>query len=133
MDIALCKVDLSTLKLSYSGAMRPLYLVKDGLLEEIKADKFPIGGLQEDLKKEFHLHEFQLSHGDGFFIASDGYADQFGGPQGKKFMTKRLKELLQENYKKPIDQVNNILDTTFEEWKADFEQVDDILVIGVKV
>lgn len=134
MDIALCKINVETLILEYSGAMRPLYLIVDGKLEEIKADKFPIGGLQEENEERiFKSHEIQLKKGNLFYIFSDGYADQFGGKDGKKFMVKRLKELLLQvapydmNYQY-MQIVNNYV-----EWLGDGEQIDDILFIGVRV
>lgn len=133
MDIALCRISLDTRELEYAAAMRPLYLIRDGQLDEVKADKFPIGGLQDGQEKIFTRHNFTLKSGDGFYLSSDGYADQFGGPEGKKFMTKKFKELLQSLFGKPIRQQQDTLLNSFTNWKGEMEQVDDILVIGVRL
>ncbi|MFN7013752.1 MAG: SpoIIE family protein phosphatase, partial [Bacteroidia bacterium] len=134
MDIALCKINLETLILQYSGAMRPLYLIINGELIEIKADKFPIGGLQDnDEKRVFKSNEIQLKKGDLFYIFSDGYADQFGGKEGKKFMIKRLKELLLQVAPYDMNYQYNQIVNNYIEWLGDGEQIDDILFIGVRV
>lgn len=134
MDIALCKINVETLLLEYSGAMRPLYLIIDGELKEIKADKFPIGGLQENEEMRiFKSNEIQLKKGDLFYIFSDGYADQFGGKEGKKFMVKRLKELLLSVSMFDMETQYNEIVKAFLDWLGNGEQVDDILFIGVRV
>lgn len=133
MDIALCKIDLESRELEFAGAMRPLYLIRNGELEEIKADKVPIGGLQEAQEKRFNRHTFSLNKGDGFYLSSDGYADQFGGNDGKKFMTKKFKELLASIFPKDAEEQRRQLLASFLGWQGEYEQVDDILVIGVKL
>jgi serine phosphatase RsbU (regulator of sigma subunit)/ligand-binding sensor domain-containing protein len=134
MDIALCKLNIETYKLEYSGAMRPLYVISDGELKEVKADKFPIGGFQEEEEvRVFNTNEIQLKKGDLFYVFSDGYADQFGGPEGKKFMVKRLKELLIKISPYDMDYQYNEVVNNFLEWLGTGEQIDDILVIGVRV
>lgn len=134
MDIALCKINIETLLLEYSGAMRPLYLIIDGELSEVKADKFPIGGLQDnDEKRIFKSNEIQLKKGDLFYVFSDGYADQFGGKDGKKFMVKRLKELLLKVAPLNMDIQYNEIVNAYCEWLGDGEQIDDILFVGVRV
>lgn len=133
MDIALCKLNIETLMLEYSGAMRPLYLIIDGELSEVKADKFPIGGLQDnDEKRMFKSNEIQLKKGDLFYIFSDGYADQFGGKDGKKFMVKRLKELLLNVAPHSMSHQYNEVVNAYLEWLGDGEQIDDILFVGVR-
>lgn len=134
MDIALCKINVETLILEYSGAMRPLYLIINGELSEVKADKFPIGGLQDnDEKRVFKSNEIQLKKGDLFYIFSDGYADQFGGNDGKKFMVKRLKELLLQVAPYDMNYQYTQIVNNYIEWLGDGEQIDDILFIGVRV
>jgi serine phosphatase RsbU (regulator of sigma subunit) len=133
MDIALCKLNIETYKLEYSGAMRPLYVISDGELKEVKADKFPIGGFQEEEEvRVFNTNEIQLKKGDLFYVFSDGYADQFGGPEGKKFMVKRLKELLIKISPYDMDYQYNEVVNNFLEWLGTGEQIDDILFIGVR-
>ena len=131
MDIALVNVNNKKMELSYSGAYRPLFMVRDGELEEIKADKFPIGGSVEGMK--FTKQNIKMKKGDTFYLFSDGFPDQFGGEKGKKFMTKRFKELLLENIHLNMDKQKQILDKSLESWRGRLEQVDDILVIGIRV
>ena len=98
-----------------------------------KADKAAIGS--KDIKgfTKYTNHEIDLQEGDVFYIFSDGYADQFGGPKNKKFMNKKLKALLLEIHTKPMEEQHEILDLKLIEWKGKYEQVDDILIIGVKI
>tara|TARA_B100000508_G_scaffold137355_1_gene131516 strand:- start:13130 stop:15448 length:2319 start_codon:yes stop_codon:yes gene_type:complete len=133
MDAALCAFDLKTKKMSYAGAHNPLWIVrKDATeVEEIKANKQPIGNFE--YAQEFTNHEIQLNEGDTIFIFSDGYVDQFGGPKGKKFKYKTLKNLLIENKDKSMEELNEILDTTFMNWKGDLEQLDDVCIIGIRI
>ncbi|MGQ0828052.1 MAG: tetratricopeptide repeat protein [Bacteroidota bacterium] len=132
MDIALCSIDLKQKEIQYAGANRPLYLLKNGQLEEIKANKFSIGGLQSEDKRKFNNHIIPISASDSMYIFTDGYADQFGANSGKKFMTKRFKELLFSIQDKSMKEQKTILDDTIEKWKGNLEQVDDILVIGIR-
>jgi len=131
MDLALCTIDLKNNKLEYSGAQRPLYHV-NGQLTEIKANKMAIGGTTEE-DYNYTNHEISFVNGDCFYIFSDGYADQFGGKNGKKFSTKQFKELLTDIHEKSMEEQLVILDNKFNSWKGELEQVDDILVIGFKV
>lgn len=133
MDISLCSVDFKTLELQYAGAYNPLYLIRDRKLSQTKADKFPIGLFLGTEKKKFTNHTLQLQKGDCVYIFSDGYADQFGGPNGKKFMANHLRNLLLEIHQHPIDKQKEILNKTIEEWRGPLDQVDDILVIGLKI
>lgn len=129
MDIALCSLEGMTLK--YAGANNPLWIIRNGELLETKADKQPIG--QFDHPKPYTTHTFELQKGDAFYIFSDGYADQFGGEKGKKFKAANMKKLLLSVQDKTIEQQRQIIDDTFEAWKGDLEQLDDVCVIGVKV
>ncbi|MDW8334350.1 MAG: SpoIIE family protein phosphatase, partial [Bacteroidia bacterium] len=131
MDICLVAIDLDARRFSFAAANNPLYHIRDGELHEYKADKFPIGGGQYQ-NVEFHGHDFDYAPGEAVYLFSDGYADQFGGPKGRKFMYKKFKELLVEIHSLPADRQREILDRTIEDWKGDREQVDDILVIGIR-
>jgi serine phosphatase RsbU (regulator of sigma subunit) len=134
MDIALCSVNIQNRKLRYAGANRPLWIVRQGsgVIEEIRATKKAIGGLTDD-SDIFEEHEFDLRPGDTFYICTDGYADQFSGLNGKKLMTKKFKEILISIQDKSMNGQKEYLESFIEEWKSGTEQVDDILVIGVKL
>lgn len=120
-------------KLLWAGAYRPLLIVRaDGTLEKIEGDKYPIGGVQMDPDRKYTLHTFQLNKGDNIYLFSDGYADQFGGEKGKKMMLKRFFQLIIEIHSKPIDEQKETLEKFFYEWKGKYDQVDDVLVIGIK-
>lgn len=132
MDIALLTFNSET-EIEYAGAQRPLWIIRNNELEEIKADKFSIGGIQSGNEKKFTKHILSLSKDDCIYIFSDGFADQFGGPEGKKFMSKQLKNVLLANHTLPILEQENILNKTIESWKGGREQIDDILIIGIKI
>lgn len=134
MDIALCCIDKKNKVVNYSGANRPLWIVRQGekIIEEIKATKKAIGGHTED-NQHFENHEIKLQQGDSIYIFSDGYADQFNGKTGKKIMTKKLKDILLDIQEKTMKEQEKFLEEFLENWKSGIEQVDDILVIGVKL
>ncbi|MES2590245.1 MAG: tetratricopeptide repeat protein [Bacteroidota bacterium] len=152
MDIALITFN-STTEIEYAGANRPLWIIKPSnevknsvkvdtgknavfttaQLIEIKPDKFSIGGQQSETERKFIKHSLSLEKGDSIYLFSDGFVDQFGGPEGKKYMSKRLKELLFASYNKPINDQENILSKTMTDWKGNHDQVDDILVIGINI
>lgn len=133
MDLALCSIDFDKMDLEYAGAYNPLYLIRKGVLQEIKGDKFPVGYFEGMGFQKFTNHNLKIEKGDCIYIFSDGYADQFGGADGKKFMMGKFRNLLATVCNLPIDQQRKILDKTIEEWRGDNEQVDDILVWGVQV
>lgn len=111
--------------------MRPLYFVSNEFTK-IDGDSTSIGGFtSEDFL--FTNHELNLTIGDTFYIFTDGYVDQFGGDKGKKFMTKNFQNLLSTIYKRPLIEQHEVLDQTLNNWRKEKEQVDDILVIGIKV
>ncbi len=132
MDIALCTYNRSNGELEFAGANNPLYIVSNGELIELKGDKQPIGVYGGE-PKPFTTHKINYKPGDCFYIASDGYADQFGGAGGKKFKYKQLKDLIISITGKPMEEQKNILETTIYNWKGQLEQVDDILLIGFKL
>ena len=117
--------------LSFSGAKNPVYIVRNKELHEIKGDKQPIGSYES--QEPFTNKEYQLEKGDMVYIFSDGYADQFGGPKGKKLKYKPFKELLIANSDKSMDEQEKQLNNLFENWKGDIEQLDDVCVIGVRI
>jgi serine phosphatase RsbU (regulator of sigma subunit) len=131
MDMALCALDRERMVLEYAGANCPLYLVRDDEVVQYQPDKRPIGGFEPgDLG--FTDHRIQLRKGDVVYIFSDGYADQFGGPKGKKFLYRRFRELLVEIHSQPMDRQKNLLLEALNQWRGAQEQVDDVLVIGMR-
>jgi len=130
MDISLMRMNLKTREIQWSGANNPLYVI-DGELKETPADKQPIGYFPS--MKPFTNHIVKAGKGSVVYLFSDGYADQFGGPNGKKFKHSRLKEVLLSICEKDMKEQKKILNETFENWKGHLEQVDDILVIGILV
>ncbi len=129
MDIALCSLNRNTLQ--YAGAYCPLWVISKGELKEIKADKQPVGFF--DNPTPYTTHTISLNKGDIIYIFSDGFADQFGGEKGKKFMAKSFKRLLISIHDKPMDEQRRILRETVENWRGDIDQIDDICIIGVKI
>lgn len=132
MDLALCSISKDMSKLEYSGANNPLYIIRDGEIQVTKADKFAIASF-EDGEQHYTNHTFELQKGDLVYIFSDGYADQFGGVKGKKFMYSQFRDLLISIKDKSMKTQKAILDEQIERWRGSFEQVDDILVIGVRI
>ncbi|MEZ4722176.1 MAG: SpoIIE family protein phosphatase [Flavobacteriales bacterium] len=133
MDIALCALNAKERKLQYAGAQNPLWIIRNGAteVEEIKPDKQPIGQYAE--LRPFTNHDVELNEGDTVYIFSDGYADQFGGPKGKKFKYASFKELLVSVNHEPLENQRTIINERFEEWRGELEQIDDVCVIGVRV
>lgn len=136
MDIAMSILNLDTLQLQYAGAHNPLYVIRkeaEGYsLEEIKADKMPIGYYSYEIKP-FTNHIINLKKGDTFYLFSDGFADQFGGPDGKKLKYKQFKEILLNVQSKSMKDQKNALNIMIERWMGDLEQLDDMVVIGMRV
>ncbi len=132
MDITLCSIDKKTLKMEMSGAYNPLYLVRNGELIRVKADRMPIG-IYYKKTDPFTNNEIQLQKGDMLYLFSDGYIDQFSGATGEKLMTKKFKNYVLDIYNKPLHEQKTILEERFDKWKADADQVDDVIVFGVRV
>jgi ligand-binding sensor domain-containing protein/serine phosphatase RsbU (regulator of sigma subunit) len=133
MDIIVCEINLKTNYVRYASAMRPMIVYKDGEEYYIKGSRRSVGGHYDKSEKEFEDEGIQLSHGDLIYMFSDGYPDQFGGPMGKKFKMVRLKNLLEDIYKKPMEEQYNHVKNTFNIWKEDYPQVDDVLFMGIKI
>lgn len=147
MDISLCGLTLDTMQLEFAGAHNPLWLIRDGnaayegmklslelngkSLYEIKADKQPVGKFEH--RTPFTYNKIQVQKGDTIYLSSDGFPDQFGGDKGKKLKTKAFKKLLIELCDHDIKDQKEMLRKAFFEWKGEFEQLDDVCVIGVKV
>jgi PAS domain S-box-containing protein len=131
MDMIICKVNKRNLQVEYAGAKRPLYHVNAGILNQIDGDKLSIGGFEEEEMKQFKNHVIAISKGDTIYLTTDGFGDQFGGPNEKKFSTKKLKEFLLSIQSLNMKEQKAALKTAFKEWKGDYEQTDDISVIGI--
>jgi two-component system, sensor histidine kinase LadS len=131
MEIALLSIDFSTNTITFAGAKRPLYLVKDNALSEIRGNNFTIGGHSYGNIPVFQDHTFKLEEGTTLYLASDGYADQFGGENNKKFMSKNFKKKLISICHLEKEGQKEALEETFEEWKGSYSQVDDVLVVGI--
>jgi serine phosphatase RsbU (regulator of sigma subunit) len=132
MDIALCSLDENTLHLEFSGAQNNLWIVREGVCFELKGDKQSVGKSDQDASP-FTSQQFTCQKGDILYLFSDGYADQFGGEQGKKLMRKRFKEIIIETASQPMADQKKYLQQFIEDWRQDREQVDDILVMGIQV
>jgi len=132
MDVALYTIDLEQMKLEYSGANISLYLFRDSELIEFKADKMPIG-IHVKSEIPFTRHNIEIMKNDMLYTNTDGFPDQFGGPFQKKFMVKNFKNVLSEIHTKPIEEQKQKLIKVFTDWKGGFAQVDDVLVVGVRI
>lgn len=132
MDMSICSIDFKNLKLEFAGANNPLIIVRNNEAIEYKGNKQPVGLLMGDLQP-FTNHKINIEKGDMIYLFSDGFQDQFGGVNGRKFMKKRFKSLLVEIALKPTHQQHEILDKTITEWIKDTRQIDDILVMGIRV
>lgn len=136
IDMALCVIDQKNRTMQYAGAFNPLYLIREenGNTEllEFKADRMPLG-YHQGKDRAFTNHDIKLEIGDTFYIFSDGFIDQKGGPDRKKFMSKKFKSLLMEIHDMPLFDQKNILEKTLTDWMGNQSQIDDILVVGVRV
>lgn len=132
MDISILSFDAITNTVEFAGANNPLWLIRKGIIEEVKADKQPIG-LHYGEAKPFNNHVIELQKEDSLYIFTDGYADQFGGIDGKKFKYKKLQNLLLSIQDQHMVEQGVILNEKINGWKGNLEQVDDILIIGVRI
>jgi hypothetical protein len=142
MDMALVIINTKSLMMQYAGANNPCWIVKgvsgeiqEPAMMEILPDKMPVSIHYK--MDNFTNKEYQLGKGDIIYLASDGYEDQFGGPRGRKFLAKNLKQMLLDNSSKPLTAQKEILDSTIETWATGydtkFDQTDDIAVLGLKI
>jgi serine phosphatase RsbU (regulator of sigma subunit) len=132
MDIALCCINTKTWEMQFAGAYNPCYVIRNGEMIKFKADRMPIG-IYYKKTKDFSLQNFQLKDNDIIYLFTDGYIDQFGYLKGEKFMSKNFKNLLLEIYQKPMDKQRRSLEENFINWKGKLDQVDDILVLGIRI
>jgi len=135
MDIAFCKINIKKMELEYAGAHRPLFHLTNGNLNEIKGDRLPIGGMQyahHGKEIKFTNHLIKIRKGDAIFFYSDGFTDQFGGPDERKFMTNRVREVIKNNKDKPMDEIGKIFEKNFDEWMGNNKQTDDAIFIGIR-
>ena len=130
MDAGIIK--LNGLKLSYSGANRPLWFVRDGILNEIKPTKAAIAGLTPNEQK-YELHELDLVSGDTIYLTTDGYPDQFGGDNGKKLKPKQLKRILVDIQSLKMSEQKEVLNQKFMDWMGNLEQLDDVCIVGIRI
>ncbi|HEY1039760.1 MAG TPA: SpoIIE family protein phosphatase, partial [Bacteroidia bacterium] len=133
MDMTMVAIDYKSMSVEFAGANNPMYLVRNGEIIQFKADKFPIGYSIFDEPKKYTTQVVPVQKNDTIYIFSDGYADQFGGPKGKKLMAGKFREILLQASKLPVDEQKQFLNETIESWKGPHEQVDDILVIGINI
>lgn len=132
MDIALAVFDFENNTISYSGAFRPMLLVRNNEIVEFDGNRYPIG-MYGDVKKEFVSKQMQLQEDDTFYFFTDGYCDQFGGEQKKKFNRKRFKELLLSAQSMEMEEQESFLQYALLNWRQNEPQVDDVLVMGIRI
>ena len=135
MDAVLCSFDFQNMSMEFACANNPIWIIRENTLLEFKADKQPIGmyEIQDAEHKLFTLQNIKLQKGDIIYTFTDGYADQFGGEKGKKFKYKHLQEMLLTICNNSMKEQYSILNKTIEEWKGQLDQVDDILMIGIRI
>ncbi len=133
MDIALIAIEKESKRLHFAGANNAIFIVRQNELIELKPDKFPITAALDQEPNHFTDKTFELQTNDCLYLFTDGYADQFGGDRGKKFMYKRMKELFVEIANQTMAQQKAVIENTFHQWKGKTEQIDDVLVIGLKI
>lgn len=131
MDVSLCAINKKTLTVEWSGAHNPLLYYSNNELKELLGDRQPIGKHEKD--EPFTTHTLNLNRGDIIYLLTDGFADQFGGPKGKKLMYKYFKLILSELTPMNMDTQKGTLQRVFEDWKGNLEQVDDVLLVGIKL
>jgi len=132
MDISIAIIDRKTDYIQYAGANNPLYHIRDGELTRYQADRMPIGIHVKEIAP-FTNHKINVKKGDLIYLFSDGFADQFGGENGKKFMYRQFQEVLTSGSGLPMNEQVKQLDETFKNWRGEHDQVDDVLVIGFKI
>ena len=132
MDVALCVIDKKKAELEFAGAFRPLYFIRDNKIVEIRGDRFSVGLMDEGETDKINNTIIKLQKNDIFYLFSDGYADQFGGSEGKKSKYRRFRHILLTIHKLPMDQQYTYLSRSFDDWKGNLEQVDDVLILGLR-
>jgi serine phosphatase RsbU (regulator of sigma subunit) len=133
MDISMCVINKQNRTVEFAGANNPVIYITDGELHTIKGDMLAIGGSQKKTDRTYQAHTIQVEQPTWFYIFTDGFTDQFGGEEGKKFSMKNFKELLLSIYQKPMAEQRQIMEDEFIKWRGDGSQIDDVLVIGFKI
>lgn len=134
MDIAICNIKNDGQTVEFAGAKNPLFYVTNGQVNQVRGDPVPVGGLQKEKERQYTLHTIHIDTPTCFYIFSDGYIDQFGGPYNQKFSSQQFKELLLKVHQLPMIQQQEILETTMDEWQgSENKQIDDIMVIGFRL
>jgi PAS domain S-box-containing protein len=132
MDIALCKLNMAERTVEYAGAHRPLYVMKGGVMEEVKGNKFPIGGGIFKNQTNFTNTKLSLGAGDSIYFSSDGFPDQFGGTENRKFGPKKTRETIERVHTQSMNEAMVVFDEEWENWRGETKQIDDVLLIGIK-
>jgi PAS domain S-box-containing protein len=132
MDIALCKINVAKREVEYAGAHRPLYIMKDGVMNEVKGNKFPIGGGIFKNQTNFTNTKIKLGEGDSIYFSSDGFPDQFGGNDGRKFGPRRVREIIEQVHRMNMAEAMVRFDEEWESWRGPTKHTDDVLLIGIK-
>ena len=132
MDISLCILDTGSNVLQFSGANNPVYVIHDNVLREYPADRIEIGSYSSE-KQKFTNHEINCSEGDVVYLFSDGFTDQVGGKDRKKYKSQRFRDFLMQIHNKSVEEQKSLLENEIETWKGSYEQIDDILVMGIRI
>lgn len=133
MDVALCRVDRKNNEILFAGAFRPVYWMHQGQLSVINGDRRPVGGGHTGEERKFTTHKLAYTAGDRIYLFSDGYVDQFGGPERKRFMNARLQELIVANRHLGLKEQAVVIERAFLDWKGPIEQMDDVSMLGLAV
>jgi serine phosphatase RsbU (regulator of sigma subunit) len=132
IDMVVCEINVTTRHLRFASAMRPIIIVLDGELYYIRGNRLSVGG-ESLYEKFFDDQEYYLNEGDTIYLFSDGLPDQFGGKDGKKLKIAKLKKIIEQISKLPMSEQKEAMEKSFYEWKGDYDQVDDIIFMGVRV
>lgn len=132
MDMSICAYNSKTMKLAYAGANHVMYHISNNIINSLDGDRQAIGLQSKELQKKFTNHEIQIQKGDAIYMFSDGFEDQFGGENGKKYKSTRFKDFLFSIHTKPMAEQKQLLETEFANWKGKHEQLDDVLVLGIR-
>lgn len=133
MDVTLIAIHKHSNEVLFAGANNPIYVVSDGKLNVIKGDKFPVGAFMEDKIQKFTTKSFTVNKGDSIYLFSDGFADQFGGDSGKKYKYAPFQQKLISISGLPVTNQRSSMKEEFLKWKGKHEQVDDVLLVGIKI
>jgi serine phosphatase RsbU (regulator of sigma subunit) len=133
MDIALFRIDLSQKIIQFAGAHRSLLVMRNSLIKELKGDKYQVGGMHQYINASYTQQTFRYESGDRLLAYTDGFADQFGGPNDKKFSSKRIREIFSQNASLSMEELKNLYEMEFETWKSENRQTDDVLMIGIEL